>query len=146
MKKGMLECWALKRILSQVFIGTDHYIPSLFQHEMAKGQKKNKWSMSSSIVDVHVTQRVLGWTLKRRPSNIAFVSILSTKAMQRTWFFRYVGVGQSSEWRSITIARFVRGEAQKGWSQPEWQHDNQHNSVIALYSINHSHTITGGYL
>ena len=146
MKKGMLECWALKRILSQVFIGTDHYIPSLFQHEMAKGQKKNKWSMSSSIVDVHVTQRVLGWTLKCRPSNIAFVFSLSTEAMQRTWFFRYVGVGHSSEWRSITIARFVGGEAPGKQSQPEWQHENQTKVVIALYSQSFITQLQGGYL
>ena len=61
-----------------MFVAVDHCIPSLFQQEMAKGQKKNKWSMSSSIVDVHMTQTVLGWKWKWRLSSMAFVFSLST--------------------------------------------------------------------
>ena len=57
MKKGVLEFLAVRRILSLTLVAVDQCIPSFCQHEVAKGQKKNKSSMSS-IEDVHMIQNV----------------------------------------------------------------------------------------
>lgn len=53
-----------------------------FQHCMAKGHSKNKWSISSSMPVLHRTQSTSPWMLKCLLRSIVFVFSLSTRISQ----------------------------------------------------------------
>ena len=62
MNSGILDLLAVCPILSCILTATCQCILNLLQQDPAKGQEKNRCSISSSTADAHITRWALGWT------------------------------------------------------------------------------------
>jgi len=81
-KKGSAcDCLAVSN-LSHIPSVFDQLIPSLFQQAVAKEHEKKRWSASSWVAEVHMTQKALGCTLKCLLTSMLFVLSLSTSMSQ----------------------------------------------------------------